>query len=945
MPLDQEMFGHYQYRTRAGLHVADPQLIEIANYTAELEKARQSRTLTTIEEQIAQQSGALFSLYSNIVSNIAHYGAAEKPAGTESHKTLRQYAKQSIVDSLIINARLFQMQHLARRVIVEGKQKGFAVRHVRHSDKTFKMTPAITQTIREIEDIVFAPNGEVHPSGFRDVLVKLTQGRLIIDRTAIVVMRDRVGRPLSWHVLPPDDIRPRYEVLLKHLPVNRLPGMSPHLRAYRGSQQQSALERMRQLTTRDYQSAATAVFEKFGVDVSEAAYIQEVDGIVTGAWRAGEIIVEATAPSDEINLWNYGISPLERSLEVSAMLIYAINYNRSLFTKNYPEAMLLLHGNVNPLGLETFKCLHRYTKLETDQGVMRIEKIVNRRLPVKVKSYDRETGQIVWAQVIDWQKYRTTEWVRLYYHGGGQFKSIIVTPNHKLWNGRAMQEARYFREGCRLYVQSPTLTQEQRQVILGSLLGDGSLRCQKNKNPYYQESHGLEQAYYLDWKHRTLNNLSPTLIWNGETTDGASEKKHKIVHFTTRSYPVLQEYEELCCEVGTKRKRFSWEWLSQVDALGLAVWFMDDGHFQKQRLQKYVTAGIAMMPATPEELSYVVRYFMEKWGLCPRIHSPNRANSRGWRLSFSYRDTEKLLRIMSPYLTYECLGGTRLGKKWHADYVPIGSEDGVYGTKIVKIEYIHAPNGEYCYDVTVDPTHTFFANRIVSSNSQIYSEVGPEMGAARFPVLSTGNSQFNKAELLKLRDSIKDMEMPQFIRLFTALKTSAFRCHPSLLNLEPDRGGGQTALINNTDEAFQIDLSQEEGLGSLAESLGDSLTAALLRHYEPWQDYHVVPVLDKILSEQEVIELWDKKLKTGGYVVDEMRTALGDDVLEKVSDGVKGTYAPNVFFFQAQQAQQQQSEQELQQLLAPPEDSSWTAGTPDDDQTFDTPQSQWTLGE
>lgn len=583
MPLDQEMFGHYQYRTRAGLHVADPQLIEIANYTAELEKARQSRTLTTIEEQIAQQSGALFSLYSNIVSNIAHYGAAEKPAGTESHKNLRQYAKQSIVDSLIINARLFQMQHLARRVIVEGKQKGFAVRHIRHSDKTFKLTPAITQTIREIEEIVFAPNGEVHQGGFRDVLVKLTQGRLIIDRTAVVVMRDRVGRPLSWHVLPPDDIRPRYEVLLKHLPVNRLPGMSPHLRAYRGSQQQSALERMRQLTTRDYQSAATAVFDKFGVDVSEAAYIQEVDGIVTGAWRADEIIVEAVAPSDEINLWNYGISPLERSLEVSAMLIYAINYNRSLFTKNYPEAMLLLHGNVNPLGLETFK-------------------------------------------------------------------------------------------------------------------------------------------------------------------------------------------------------------------------------------------------------------------------------------------------------------------------------------------------------------------------AQIYSEVGPEMGAARFPVLSTGNNQFNKAELLKLRDSIKDMEMPQFIRLFTALKTSAFRCHPSLLNLESDRGGGQTALINNTDEAFQIDLSQEEGLGSLAESLGDSLTTALLRHYEPWQDYHVVPVLDKILSEQEVIELWDKKLKTGGYVVDEMRTALGDDVLEKVSDGVKGTYAPNVFFFQAQQAQQQQSEQELQQLLAQPEDSSWTAGAPDD-QTFDTPQSQWTLGE
>lgn len=574
----------YQHRTRGGLYVHDPQLMEIANYTEELGKARTTRLLNAAEEQFMQQSGALFSVYNALISNMAQYGAAEKPPGTESHKNLRQYSKQSIVDSLVINARITQIRHLARQVIVEGKQKGFAIRHKRWSDKSFKITPTIKNTIREIEAIVFAPNKEVHPGGFRDVLVKLTQGQLVIDRMCCIVMRDRAGRPLSWHILPPDGIKPRYEVLLKHMPANRIPGMSSNwsLRAYRGAQQQSMMERIRSYSTQDYQSAAASIFAKFGVDVSEAAYIQEVDNIVTGAWREDEIAVEAVAPSDEINLFHYGCSPLERSLEVTSMLIYAVNYNRSLFTKNYPEAMLLLHGNVNTIGLETFK-------------------------------------------------------------------------------------------------------------------------------------------------------------------------------------------------------------------------------------------------------------------------------------------------------------------------------------------------------------------------SQIWSEIGPEMGAARLPVLSTGNGQWNKAELLKLRDSIKDMEMPQFIRLFTSFKTSAYRCHPSILNLEPDRGGGQPSLINNTDEAFQIDLSQEEGLGALAESLGDFLTAALLRHYEPWRDYCVVPVLDKILSEQEVIELWNKRLEAGTHTIDEARAAQGDDALEKVSD-IKGNYIPNQYYFQAKQAQQQDAEQELQQLLQPEPQGDWTVGNSEQEMTFDQPQ-QWTLGE
>lgn len=584
MQIDRQMFDHYQYRTRGGIYTHDPEMVALSNELEEIRKARNG-TLTDIEQRIEAKAGSLFSVYSAIWGNLLRYGAADKPAGTESHKNLRQYAKQSIIDALIINARLYQIRHFARQVIVEGKQKGFVVRHRRHSDKTFIMTREIENTCREISDVVFNPNKDFHPEGFRDVLVKFAQGEMVIDRKAIVVMRTRQGKPLSWHVLPPDDIRPRLEVLLRHMPETRLPGLNSSLwslRNYRTPEaQQKIAGQLGTLRRADYDRASDTIFQKFGVDVSSAAWVQDIDGIVTGAWAADECKIDVTAPSDEINMWRYGCSSLERSLEVSSMLIYAINYNRSLFTKNYPEAMLMLHGNVNTAGLEVFK-------------------------------------------------------------------------------------------------------------------------------------------------------------------------------------------------------------------------------------------------------------------------------------------------------------------------------------------------------------------------AQLYSEVGPEMGAARLPVLSTGSSQFNKAELLKLRDSIRDMEMPQFIRLFASLKTAAFRCHPSILNLNPDKGESRP-VISNMDEAFNVDLSQEEGLGSLVETSADFLTRALWGDYEPWQDYCLVAVTNKILTEPEVIELWDKKLKSGAYVVDEMRTALGDQPLEKVSD-VKGTYSPNNFFFQAQTAQQQQSEQELQQLLAEPSnEQGWTAGD-NDTMDFEQPQQQWTLG-
>jgi len=195
---------------------------------------------------------------------------------------------------------------------------------------------------------------------------------------------------------------------------------------------------------------------------------------------------------------------------------------------------------------------------------------------------------------------------------------------------------------------------------------------------------------------------------------------------------------------------------------------------------------------------------------------------------------------------------------------------------------------------------------------KIYAEVGPQ-GNQRLPVLSTGDVG-QKANLLKLRDTPREMEMPQMIRLVAALKCSAYRAHPSLLALQADQGENR-AVISNVNDAFQIDLAQEEGLGSLLENFCSWLTRVLIEPVQEWADYELVPVLDPILGEKEVIEIWEKKLQMG-HTVDEYRAALGDEPLAKVTNGAaNGNYVNNQFFFEAAQQQQQALQQQIQALM------------------------------
>lgn len=122
-----------------------------------------------------------------------------------------------------------------------------------------------------------------------------------------------------------------------------------------------------------------------------------------------------------------------------------------------------------------------------------------------------------------------------------------------------------------------------RQLLIGSLLGDGSF-CSVGrhaKNKCLSIAHSIEQKDYLEYKWNILNkyNLVPRIR---ETKIVNSRYTHELVEcrVKTRLHPIFTEIRNSCYD-HDGNKRVIIDFVKDIDALGLAIWYMDDGYVTK----------------------------------------------------------------------------------------------------------------------------------------------------------------------------------------------------------------------------------------------------------------------------------------------------------------------------------------------------------------------------
>ena len=113
-----------------------------------------------------------------------------------------------------------------------------------------------------------------------------------------------------------------------------------------------------------------------------------------------------------------------------------------------------------------------------------------------------------------------------------------------------------------------SLTQEQKSIIIGTLLGDGYLRIVPGrKNAFLEVNHSISEKEYVDWKYLKLRTLVKSFPKRRR-----GKKGRAAYRFFTRQHP---ELTELYKEFYQDGKKIVPE--LRLNSLILAVWFMDDG--------------------------------------------------------------------------------------------------------------------------------------------------------------------------------------------------------------------------------------------------------------------------------------------------------------------------------------------------------------------------------
>lgn len=193
--------------------------------------------------------------------------------------------------------------------------------------------------------------------------------------------------------------------------------------------------------------------------------------------------------------------------------------------------------------------------------------------------------------------------------------------------------------------RSLALTQVQRSLIAGSLLGDGTMRIGRDAiNANFKVEHGLAQKEYVIWKYEILKPFvftGPKISYRCRID---REKYPKSWWFRTIRHPQLTEiyrifYKGEGYRTGTKIVPLDIENL--LDPLALAVWIMDDGSYQKGRID------ISTYAFSIIEINLLIKSITERFVVNMNYY---RDRDKGYRMYCNQKETKKLVEIVQPFM-------------------------------------------------------------------------------------------------------------------------------------------------------------------------------------------------------------------------------------------------------------------------------------------------------
>jgi hypothetical protein len=191
----------------------------------------------------------------------------------------------------------------------------------------------------------------------------------------------------------------------------------------------------------------------------------------------------------------------------------------------------------------------------------------------------------------------------------------------------------------------PKLTYEQKQMMLGSLLGDAGLHC-RVRNGYKQfefyVAHGPKQLKYI--KH-TAKMLGANV---GKYRQGPSSFCAGDIYYrySYSNKQELQKIYDLCFKNG--KKLVSSKWIKEIDHLALAHWFMDDGSSSFDITNnKTVMVRFATQSFSKKENLLLIKKLSE-FGIEATLRKIT--DGTGYNIYVRQKSVNKLMDIVEPHI-------------------------------------------------------------------------------------------------------------------------------------------------------------------------------------------------------------------------------------------------------------------------------------------------------
>lgn len=187
---------------------------------------------------------------------------------------------------------------------------------------------------------------------------------------------------------------------------------------------------------------------------------------------------------------------------------------------------------------------------------------------------------------------------------------------------------------------SPEVDEQKRQLVYGTLLGDGSISKKQNRGYIVNVSHSQKQEGYIRFKAKVLG-----VKVHSYKNNGFSKLPLMKINYCNSGF--LQEVAKTV--LINRKKKVNKKWLNKLTMEGVAYWFLDDGCSSYNKNKKYVRVNFATYSFNQDELN-LLKNMLNNFGYQCSITKFLRNEKENLTLHISSKDIVKFMDEIKPYV-------------------------------------------------------------------------------------------------------------------------------------------------------------------------------------------------------------------------------------------------------------------------------------------------------